>query len=168
MGSVFALAGCAQRTETDAGVVVGYSILFLLLCLAIGAIGIPVGYKLTKQFPKIGWVLLVTGILVLVLGVPSYFLEKFEITKDGVSQRTSAFGTRKASFRFEEVQSVHVEKVLRRPPRGMEYMEFIVTVAKKDGSQLKLIMDDDVSRAAADDLWNELRKRNIPLTIVDR
>ena len=166
--SILFLTGCVRRSVVDDEVVYDYGFLFLFLCISLIAVGLPVGFKLRENWPKIGWSLLVIGGMTLLMGLPTYFIEKFVITETGFVQRTSVFGKQSCRAEFDEIGNVKVRPYQGQKIFGTRSTEYEVTIFKKVGGSFKLILNDEISLEAADELFVKMRQRGIPLVISNR
>ena len=164
-GSLLLLAGCVvQRTESEDGVEFHYNIVFLLLGVASGPIALLAWYLLKKKRRGVAWGLFGLGIVVPLWIVPWYFDQRFEITKDGVA-KPALIPLFTRSFQFDEVQNVRAWEVAPHQELGALEGCYDVQIIKKDGSDLRIRFDTHLDVAAAEEVWQALRKRGIPLTI---
>jgi hypothetical protein len=136
----------------------------MLAGLALLPVGAVTWYVLRKRRPRVAVVLLVVGIIVPLYLVPWYFLERIEITKDGVTRfPLNPFARR--SLEFDDAQKVQVREYYssRRDPTPL--MCYSAVFFKKDGSDFHWRLDSYLDVAAAEDIWAGFRKRGIPVEI---
>jgi hypothetical protein len=155
------LAGCATKSVSDAGATFHYQwwlpIGILLGCLVF----VPIGWFVRTQSDRIGWGLLIVGVLGLLIA-PMLFFERTHVNDQGVDVHSGIYGmTANLNVNFDSVNSIRVaqEETGGRRSRQIEVLYFDM----KGGESARFPLNNDVKIEAGKEIVARAAKRGIPV-----
>lgn len=155
--------GCVDKTVSDgattftnASWVYG---LIGLAGLALAAIG---GVAIRSNWWQ-GGITLLVGLGILIVGTPTYFMEKTTVRDDGFDINTGMFGGTVHNVKYDDISSIDLTSEVRRTRRGGRKTKYFMLLHMKSGGDLKLDASEGVDVEASPLILEKAKAHGVPL-----
>lgn len=155
--------GCVEKTVSDgATTFTNASWVYGLIGLAgltLAAIG---GVAIRSNWWQ-GGITLLVGLGILIVGTPTYFLEKTTVREDGFHVQTGMFGGTTHDVKYDDIASMELTSEQVRTRRGGRRTKYYILLHMKSGGDIKLDASDGVSEEAALPILEGAKAHGVPL-----
>lgn len=143
------LTGCVEKAVAE-GVttLTNASWVYGLIGLAGVALAIIGGVAIKEAWWQGGLTLLV-GLGILIVGVPTYLLEKTTVREDGFRVQTGFFGGTVHDVKYDDIANIELTSEEVRTRRGGRRTKYYILLHMKSGGDIKLDASDGVAEEAA-------------------
>lgn len=156
------VAGCVRETTAESNHKFRYEFWVTMSLLVGGIVAATAGWFLRERSARLGWILLIAGPLAAVLGAPSMFLDYVTVNEQGFSRRSGIWGmTANCDVLYDDIQQARLISEESRGRRGRKVTSYYLVCTRKDGSQTKLSMGNQLVDAAAPLITQKLREHGI-------
>lgn len=132
------LTGCVEKSTLDgATVVTNASWVYGLIGLAGLALSIVGGVAIKSNWWQ-GGITLLVGLGILLIGAPTYFLEKTTVREDGFEVKTGVFGGTVHNVKYADIATMERTSEEVRGRRGRRTTKYYLILHMKSGSDIKL------------------------------
>jgi hypothetical protein len=102
------LAGCVKEDVRGDTSVFSFESWVAGLVIVGGLAAAPLGFAIRRKIPRLGWVLMIAGPILLVMVGPGMFLDKATVDKDHFeAQYGMWFAPSHVNVKFDDLQSIH-------------------------------------------------------------
>ena len=156
-------AGCVRQTTDGATTTFRYETWVPPSVLLAGIAAAPLGWQLRKRSARFGWGLVIAGPLAAFVLAPSLFRDRVTLADDGFHVRTGLWGLSAVhDVKFDEVRTLRIISETTTNRRGRKTNYFFLCEMKHGGS-VKVPVNNEVSKAAAEPILRRVAARRIPI-----
>jgi len=160
---LFGTSGCVRESSDGETLTVSYQLWVPVSVLLGGLVAAPIGWILHKKSIRFGRSLLILGPLAAVFFAPSLFRDRAVLDDESFSLRTGIWGmTAVHEIEFDELNQVTITEEERRR-RGRKSTNTYRFCSRKDGTNAKIPLNNQVSKSAAPILLERLAKFGVPI-----
>lgn len=145
---VMTCCGCVERS-TSGSVTTYYNALWATAaCVLSGLAGGVAGWFLRAVSERLGWALMIGGV-VLVIGVtPTVFFEKTTVRDDGFFVRSGLWGMSSYDVKYVDTRNIDLTMEVTRGRRGSRNTHYYLVCEQKAGEAKKVPMGGACKEAA--------------------
>jgi hypothetical protein len=142
------LTGCVEKDVVEGATVVrNASWVYGLIGLAGVALAIIGGVAIKSNWWQ-GGITLLVGLGILIIGTPTYLLEKTTVRDDGFEVKTGVFGGTVHVAKYADIDSMEIVSEEVRGRRGRKRTKYYLLLHMKSGGDVKLDASDGVDAEA--------------------
>jgi hypothetical protein len=151
--------GCVSETVSGSEKIYTYQ-LYVSLLLFLGGIGAAVGGFFLRS-NRFGWVLMIGGPIAAIGFAPTMFMEKITVDHQHFTVRNGFWGMSREDVVFDDLQMVNLTKEETRGRRGRKNVHYYLVCHRKNGTNAKIKVNNDVAEAAAEAIGTQFGEHNI-------
>lgn len=164
-GVLFMVCGCVQESDVNGERVFQYESWVPLSTLLAGLAATSAGWLLRKRTARLGWALIVVGLIAAIGFSPSLFRDRVSVSAKGFDVRTGIWGmTATHSLAFNEIVAIRLTSETTKSRRGQNRTNYFLTCTTKAGGFRKVPVNNAVSKASADAILQQAKSRGIPIS----
>ncbi|HVP10395.1 MAG TPA: hypothetical protein VMV94_04310 [Phycisphaerae bacterium] len=159
------LSGCVRVTDDGDRQVIDYELWVPLVLLLGCLVAIPAGWFLRDTSQRIGWGLMILGVLFLITGVPSIWRDRVTIDAQKFTVRTGFWGvTSVHAVDFDDVQLMRLIVEEKTDSRGRSRTNEYLACQKKSGGIAKVPMSNEMCQTALPYILKAAEQRGISVS----
>lgn len=129
-----------------------------------GVVVATIGFLLRQWSAKFGWALLVLGGLSTIGMAPSIYLDEARLSEESYFNRTGIWGlTAVHEVKFESIKTIQLTTEISRGRRGRKKTNHYAICELKDGSELKLPLNNAINEKSGRAFLQEADRCGIPI-----
>jgi hypothetical protein len=145
---VVSCCGCVEKSTSGSTTTFYNALWATAACVFGGLAGGVAGWYLRAVSERLGWALMIGGV-VLVLGVtPTVFFEKTTVREDGFFVRSGLWGTSSFDVKYAETAHIDLTMEVTRGRRGSRNTHYYLVCQQKSGEAKKIPMGGACKEAA--------------------
>ena len=155
------MAGCVSKSASGDGVSIHFSWWVPIVILGGAVAAVPIGFLLRNLSSRLGWGLMIGGVICAVIA-PSFFFESVFVSDKGFDVHSGIFGmTANQKVEFGSLKSITVgtEMTTGRGARRIEVLYFDA----QSGPPSKLSLNNDVKIEARKEILPRAVKAGVPV-----
>lgn len=159
------LTGCVKERTTGNETMFSYELWVPAAMLLGGAAAAPLGWALREKSGRLGWGLMIGGVVAAIGFGPTYFLDRIEVSPDHFLVRDGMVGMATTyDVKFADVKAAHMTTETTRGRRGRKSTKAYLVCDRKDGSSTKVPLNGRLAEAAVIPIMAQLVDHKIPIS----
>lgn len=158
------VSGCVRESADGPNQIFTYELWVPFSVLFSGLVAAPAGWFLRKTSARLGWGLLIAGLVATLFFTPSLFRDRAVVADTAFSLRTGIWGlTAVHDVKYDDLKRIRIisEEVSGR--RGSSRTNYYLLCERSDGTTEKIPVSNNVAQAAAPYFLKKASARGIPV-----
>jgi len=154
--------GCVEKSVSDGTTTVtNASWVYGLIALA-GVVLAVIGGVAIKSSWWQGGITLLAGLGILLVGAPTYWLEKATVREDGFTIRAGVLGSSVQDVKYQDIANIELTQEERRTRRGGRTIKHFILLHLKSGQDVKVSASGGVAEETAPLIIEGARAHGVP------